>query len=160
MQARATNAGALGEGARRGEGIRVVDARRRSIELAYFMQSRPISPGWSRDPHAEIRSIRMVGRSGRPRRTSFRAPLGRFCQGCSCAGGRSSGSCSARRRCGSSVAATSAISERRPHPARPGVVVTDVKSGEDIFAYIKRVKGAFDQDLYRGILGAANKEKN
>lgn len=36
------------------------------------------------------------------------------------------------------------------------VSITDVKSGEDIFKYIERIKGKFDQTLYRQIIGAAN----
>ena len=34
--------------------------------------------------------------------------------------------------------------------------ITDVKKGEDVFAYITRVKGSFDQTLYRQVIGAAN----
>ncbi|HET6419180.1 MAG TPA: ethanolamine ammonia-lyase subunit EutB [Geobacteraceae bacterium] len=34
--------------------------------------------------------------------------------------------------------------------------ITDVKPGEDVFAYITRVKGGFDQTLYRQVIGAAN----
>jgi ethanolamine ammonia-lyase large subunit len=46
-----------------------------------------------------------------------------------------------------------------PLPEHQGVAIPDVRGGEDIFAYIERVKGSFDQDLYKGILGAANEFK-
>ena len=36
------------------------------------------------------------------------------------------------------------------------VHIRDVKKGEDVFQYISRAKGAFNADLYRQILGAAN----
>ena len=36
------------------------------------------------------------------------------------------------------------------------IAVPEVVPGEDIFAYISRVKGGFDQTLYRQLLGAAN----
>jgi ethanolamine ammonia-lyase large subunit len=36
------------------------------------------------------------------------------------------------------------------------VAVKDVKPGEDVFAYIQRTKGGFDQTLYRQVIGAAN----
>ncbi len=36
------------------------------------------------------------------------------------------------------------------------VSVKDVKQGEDIFAYVSRVKGSFDQKLYQQVIGAAN----
>jgi len=31
-----------------------------------------------------------------------------------------------------------------------------IKHGEDVFAYISRVKGSFDQTLYQKVIGAAN----
>ena len=36
------------------------------------------------------------------------------------------------------------------------VSVKDVKQGEDIFAYVSRVKGSFDQKLYQQVIGSAN----
>ena len=36
------------------------------------------------------------------------------------------------------------------------IAVAEVKPGEDIFAYISRVKGGFDQTLYQQVIGAAN----
>ena len=37
-----------------------------------------------------------------------------------------------------------------------GVVLAELRSGEDVFAYINRMRGKFDDLLYRQILGAAN----
>ncbi|MGE4492933.1 MAG: ethanolamine ammonia-lyase [Syntrophotalea sp.] len=39
------------------------------------------------------------------------------------------------------------------------VTVSDVKPGEDVFAYVTRVKGQFDQTLYQQVVGAANSFK-
>ncbi len=39
------------------------------------------------------------------------------------------------------------------------VVIRDVKPGEDIFAYVTRAKGQFDQTLYQQVVGAANSFK-
>jgi len=36
------------------------------------------------------------------------------------------------------------------------ITIKEVKPGEDVFAYITRIKGAFDQTLYRQVIGAAN----
>ena len=36
------------------------------------------------------------------------------------------------------------------------VFVKDVKQGEDIFAYVSRVKGSFDQKLYQQVIGSSN----
>ncbi|MBP1729361.1 MAG: Ethanolamine ammonia-lyase light chain, partial [Deltaproteobacteria bacterium] len=36
------------------------------------------------------------------------------------------------------------------------VTIKDVKPGEDVFSYIQRVKGSFDQKLYQQVIGAAN----
>src|SRR5690242_18546628 len=36
------------------------------------------------------------------------------------------------------------------------VVIKDVKKGEDVFRYITRVKGSFDQVLYQQVIGASN----
>ena len=43
--------------------------------------------------------------------------------------------------------------------AAPGggtIAIEEVKPGEDVFAYISRVKGGFDQTLYQQVIGAAN----
>ena len=39
------------------------------------------------------------------------------------------------------------------------VAIRDVKPGEDIFAYVTRAKGQFDQTLYQQVVGAANSFK-
>ena len=39
------------------------------------------------------------------------------------------------------------------------VTILDVQKGEDVFSYVKRVKGGFDQTLYRQVIGAANPYK-
>jgi len=36
------------------------------------------------------------------------------------------------------------------------IPIKDVKPGEDVFAYITRVKGAFDPEMYKKVIGAAN----
>ena len=36
------------------------------------------------------------------------------------------------------------------------ITIKDVKPGEDVFSYVKRVKGSFDQVLYQQVIGAAN----
>ena len=41
----------------------------------------------------------------------------------------------------------------------PPVRIPEVQQGEDLFAYITRQRGAFDQTLYRQIIGAANDYK-
>ncbi|MFZ4480440.1 MAG: ethanolamine ammonia-lyase subunit EutB [Rhodoferax sp.] len=40
-----------------------------------------------------------------------------------------------------------------------GISVSPAMAGEDLFAYLRRVRGGFDVDLYRGLLGAANEFK-
>jgi ethanolamine ammonia-lyase large subunit len=37
-----------------------------------------------------------------------------------------------------------------------GVAIPEIKQNEDVFAYISRVKGGFDQTLYQQVIGAAN----
>jgi ethanolamine ammonia-lyase large subunit len=36
------------------------------------------------------------------------------------------------------------------------ITIKDVKPGEDVFKYIQRVKGSFDQTLYQQVIGASN----
>ena len=36
------------------------------------------------------------------------------------------------------------------------VTIEGVKTGEDVFAYVSRIKGKFDQTLYQQVMGAAN----
>jgi ethanolamine ammonia-lyase large subunit len=39
------------------------------------------------------------------------------------------------------------------------IAIKDVKPGEDVFKYIQRVKGSFDQKLYQQVIGASNAYK-
>jgi len=39
------------------------------------------------------------------------------------------------------------------------VTLHDAQKGDDVFSYVKRVKGGFDQTLYRQVIGAANPYK-
>jgi ethanolamine ammonia-lyase large subunit len=39
------------------------------------------------------------------------------------------------------------------------ITIKEMKKGEDVFAYIKRAKGKFDQKLYQQVIGAANEFK-
>ena len=43
-----------------------------------------------------------------------------------------------------------------PAPLPPGVSLGQPREGEDVFAYVRRLKGKFDPPLYKQILGAAN----
>jgi ethanolamine ammonia-lyase large subunit len=49
----------------------------------------------------------------------------------------------------------------RPPPGPPpeGVSIPEVRPGEDVFGYVQRLKGAFDETLYKQVLGAANAYK-
>jgi ethanolamine ammonia-lyase large subunit len=61
---------------------------------------------------------------------------------------------------GVTTLALGCIGETTPAPAAPrGVFIPEILPGEDIFAYIERIKGGFDQTLYRQIVGAANERK-
>jgi len=40
-----------------------------------------------------------------------------------------------------------------------GVLIEEIRSGEDVFAYIERIHGSFDIDLFRQVIGAANEFK-
>jgi ethanolamine ammonia-lyase large subunit len=40
--------------------------------------------------------------------------------------------------------------------AAGAVTIRDIKPGEDVFAYVNRVKGGFDQTLYQQVIGAAS----
>ncbi len=56
-------------------------------------------------------------------------------------------------------AAASLLGCRRkpdPSPTPEGVYIPDVKPGEDVFGYVQRIRGAFDEALYKQVLGAAN----
>jgi ethanolamine ammonia-lyase large subunit len=39
---------------------------------------------------------------------------------------------------------------------RSAIAIEEVKPSEDVFAYVSRVKGNFDQSLYQQVVGAAN----
>ncbi|WP_163997508.1 ethanolamine ammonia-lyase subunit EutB [Pyxidicoccus caerfyrddinensis] len=43
-----------------------------------------------------------------------------------------------------------------PGPPPEGVSIPEVRAGEDVFAYVQRIKGGFDETLYKQVLGAAN----
>ncbi|MFV1964588.1 MAG: ethanolamine ammonia-lyase subunit EutB [Pirellulaceae bacterium] len=71
---------------------------------------------------------------------------------------------SRRSFCGALVGGAAAVSFHRMgrgcRPTdlslSPGVTITGIQPGEDLFTYIRRVKGLFDGTLYGQILGAAN----
>ncbi len=44
----------------------------------------------------------------------------------------------------------------RAAPGLSNLVIDDVKQDEDVFAYISRIKGGFDETTYRRVLGCAN----
>ncbi len=52
-------------------------------------------------------------------------------------------------------------SETKPNPVPTpeGVSIPEVKEGEDIFAYVTRIKGKFDQVFYQQVVGASNEFK-
>lgn len=79
----------------------------------------------------------------------------------------SSGSLNRREFCGaaaSSVLGAGLIREALSSPPAKeaytaGVRVSETREGEDLFSYIGRVRGRFDQTLYRQTIGAANEFK-
>ena len=65
-----------------------------------------------------------------------------------------------QRHAQSAQASELASAEHDQEPKHPrGVVIPEVRAGEDVFGYIKRVKGRFDATLYKQIVGAANEPK-
>ncbi|MBA3548742.1 MAG: ethanolamine ammonia-lyase subunit EutB [Nannocystis sp.] len=40
-----------------------------------------------------------------------------------------------------------------------GVLIEEIRPGEDVFAYVARIRGSFDIDLFRQVIGAANEFK-
>src|SRR5262245_2196947 len=55
---------------------------------------------------------------------------------------------------GSAVAGSAVLTSTASGAAT--TAVTEVKPGEDVFAYVDRVKGGFDQTMYQQVIGAAN----
>ena len=47
------------------------------------------------------------------------------------------------------------LADKKAAAAEP-LAIGDLQQGEDVFAYIARVKGGFDQTLYQQVIGAAN----
>lgn len=39
------------------------------------------------------------------------------------------------------------------------VCISEIKPGEDVFAYVQRIKGAYDHTFYKAVIGAANEYK-
>ena len=65
-----------------------------------------------------------------------------------------------RRRHTKAVIAAAVVIAFFPMSTFAGTVtILDVQKGEDVFSYVKRVKGGFDQTLYRQVIGAANPYK-
>ncbi|MBK8262340.1 MAG: ethanolamine ammonia-lyase subunit EutB [Nannocystis sp.] len=57
------------------------------------------------------------------------------------------------------VALAGASCKPDEEPPLKGVTIPEIREGEDIFAYITRVRGGFDQTFYKAIIGAANEYK-
>ncbi|MCA9018559.1 MAG: ethanolamine ammonia-lyase subunit EutB, partial [Planctomycetaceae bacterium] len=64
---------------------------------------------------------------------------------------------------GSSIALTLSFTRSRKATAENrnsgAVSIPEIRDGEDLFSYLNRTNGAFDPDLYRKLLGAANEFK-
>jgi ethanolamine ammonia-lyase large subunit len=62
---------------------------------------------------------------------------------------------------GASALALAGCKEDKPPETTPppGVYVPEVRPGEDLFGYLERKKGGFDQTLYKQLIGAANAYK-
>jgi ethanolamine ammonia-lyase large subunit len=60
---------------------------------------------------------------------------------------------------GAALAGVGCTPPEDPPVDSEGVSIPEVRDGEDIFAYIDRIKGGFDQDFYKAIIGAANEYK-
>jgi ethanolamine ammonia-lyase large subunit len=60
---------------------------------------------------------------------------------------------------GATTLAVGCGDDKKPPPVvepPPGVYVPEVKPGEDLFAYMDRTRGGFDQTFYNQLIGAAN----
>jgi ethanolamine ammonia-lyase large subunit len=55
-----------------------------------------------------------------------------------------------------SVTFTGVILDSKATSAAEAIAIKDMKPGEDVFAYVTRVKGGFDQTLYQQVIGASN----
>ena len=56
-------------------------------------------------------------------------------------------------------AALGAAGCKQDKPDLDGVSIPEIRDGEDIFAYVQRVRGGFDLAFYKAVLGAANEYK-
>ncbi len=57
---------------------------------------------------------------------------------------------------GATFAGLSLVAERAAAAEVVPVAIGELQKGEDVFGYINRVKGSFDQTLYQQVIGAAN----
>lgn len=57
---------------------------------------------------------------------------------------------------GAAAATLASYSGARAAESRPVITIEDVGQGEDVFAYIRRTKGDFNQSAYQQVMGAAN----
>lgn len=60
---------------------------------------------------------------------------------------------------GLGIAAAWRASNATGSEAQPGITIGEVGPHEDLFAYIQRMSGSFDEGLYKRLLGAANEFK-
>ena len=60
---------------------------------------------------------------------------------------------------GATTLAVGCGDEKKPPEPPAGVYVPEVKPGEDLFAYMDRTRGGFDQTFYNQLIGAANPYK-
>jgi ethanolamine ammonia-lyase large subunit len=57
------------------------------------------------------------------------------------------------------IAATQLPGCTPPEADGAGVLIDEIRAGEDVFAYVERIHGSFDIDLFRQVIGAANEFK-
>jgi len=62
---------------------------------------------------------------------------------------------------GATTLAVACGDDKKPPPVEPpaGVYVPEINPGEDLFAYMDRTRGGFDQTFYKQLVGAANEYK-
>ena len=46
-----------------------------------------------------------------------------------------------------------------PPPTKAGVSIPEIREGEDVITYVTRVKGQYDHEFYKAVIGAANEYK-